>query len=115
MFRTALLGIALGASALPALAADGQKVFQFQCKGCHSAESNTSAPTLKGIFGAKIAGRSDFTYSDALAAKTGIWDQTTLDAFLTSPSGFADGTRMPNGLSKGEDRAAVIEFLKSWK
>ena len=115
MFRSALFGLALSAMALPALAAEGRQIFQFQCKGCHAEESSPSAPTLKGVFGAKIAGRSDFSYSRALSAKVGVWDETNLDAFLTSPAGFAPGTRMPISLSKPEDRAAIINFLKSWK
>jgi len=115
MFRSALSGLALSAMALPALAADGRQIFQFQCKGCHGDASSPSAPTLKGVFGAKIAGRSDFSYSPALSAKGGVWDETNLDAFLTGPAGFAPGTRMPFALSKREDRAAVISFLRTWK
>ena len=115
MFRSALSGLVLCAMAFPALAADGRQIFQFQCKGCHAEASSPSAPTLKGVFGAKIAGRSDFSYSEALSAKVGVWDETNLDAFLTSPASFAPGTRMPIALSKPQDRAAVIAFLKSSK
>lgn len=115
MSRTLSIALALAAVALPAAAADGAKIFQMQCKSCHADASTPMAPTLKGVFGAKIAGRSDYKYSAALTGKAGTWDAANLDAFITSPAKFAPGTRMPISLANVADRAAVIEHLKTLK
>jgi len=115
MFRSLSFALALAALAAPAVAADGARIFQLQCKTCHAEASTPMAPTLKGVFGAKIASRGDFKYSAGLAGKGGAWDGASLDAFLTAPAKFAPGTRMPMGLAKEDDRAAVIEHLKTLK
>lgn len=109
---TALLAI-LGAA--PAQAADGARVFQLQCKTCHGAKSTAMGPALAGVAGAKIAARSDFSYSPALKAKDGTWTDANLDAYLAAPAKFAPGTRMMVGVAKPDDRAAVIAYLKTLK
>jgi cytochrome c len=115
MFRSLSFALALAALAGPAAAADGARVFQLQCRTCHADASTPMAPTLKGVFGARIAGRADYKYSAALAGKKGVWDAAALDAFLTAPAKFAPGVRMPTGVARAEDRAAVIEHLKTLK
>lgn len=116
MFRSPVFVLALALTASPAAAADGARTFQLQCKTCHAEASTPMAPSLKGVFGARIAGRADFKYSPALKAKAGTWDAAALDAYLKAPAAFAPGGRMMTmGLTKAEDRAAVIEHLKTLK
>ena len=51
---------------------------------------------------------------ELLADHGGDWNYENLDKWLASPAGFAPGTKMSfAGLSKPEDRANVIAFLKS--
>ncbi len=102
-------------SAGPALAADGAKVFQLQCKSCHGAKSTPMGPSLAGVAGGKIAARSDFKYSAALSAKGGTWTDAALDAYVAAPAKFAPGTRMMVGVTNPADRAAVVGYMKTLK
>lgn len=94
---------------------DGEKVFK-KCKSCHVADKkqNRVGPHLVGIVGRDVASAEGFSYSEAL---TGIGEQWTLDrlnAWLEKPRDFAPGNKMTfPGLSKQEDRTAVIAWLQS--
>jgi cytochrome c len=105
---------ALLAAADPAV---GEKVFN-KCKACHSAEKggkNQVGPNLWNVVGAPIAHHEGFAYSAALAGKSNeTWTYDELNTYLTSPKTFAPGTKMTfAGLSKPEERAAVIAFLRT--
>lgn len=115
MIRFALAAAAVSLAAGPAFAEDGAQVFAAQCGICHKAVSTPLAPTLAGVAGAKIAGRSDFTYSPALKGKDGTWTDANLDAFLKAPAAFAPGTRMFKALPADDARAAVIGYLQTLK
>jgi cytochrome c len=102
-------------AAAPVFAADGEQVFNTNCKLCHSGPSTALAPSLQDVAGSKIASKEDFTYSDALKAKADTWTDANLDAFLKGPADFAPGTRMFIQPLSDEDRAAVIDYLKTLK
>ena len=91
-------------------AAKGKKLFT-KCKACHNAdaEKHKVGPYLVGIVGRKAAS-TDFTkYSKALKESGITWDE-----WLTNPKGMYPGTKMIYpGLKKAEDRANVIEYLKT--
>ncbi len=64
--------------------------------------------------GREIASVEDYSYSDALSGKDGVWDPATLDVYLTNPREWAPGTKMSfAGLKKDEERANVIAYLDS--
>lgn len=109
------VAVALGLHAGPALAADGARTFQLQCKTCHGAKSSPMGPALGGVSGGKIAGKADFIYSAGLKAKAGTWTDANLDAYLAAPTKFAPGTRMMVAVTKPDDRAAVVAYLKTLK
>jgi cytochrome c len=111
------LALILTLIAAPAFAATGQDVFNDKCGDCHTVDAvSGTAPSLKGVVGRKIASLSDFQYSDALKAKAGgVWTETALDAFLTSPKAFAPGTVMYGGAPDPGDRKAIIDYLKTVK
>ena len=97
--------------------AAGEAVFA-KCVSCHTIEqggANGIGPNIFGIVGKPIGKHvAGFAYSSALADHGGDWTYENLDAWLESPRGFAPGTKMSfAGLSKPEDRANVIAFLKS--
>lgn len=102
-------------SAVPAAAADGAKVFNLQCRACHGAKSTVAGPSLNGVAGRKIAGLSDFAYSQALKAKGGTWSDAALEAYLTAPGKFAPGGRMITAVAAPADRAALIAYMKTLK
>jgi len=104
------------ASLDPALVTKGKKVFR-KCMACHTAEPDKHrvGPSLHGVFG-RTAGTADgyARYSAGMKDKGVVWNETTLDAFLSNPRGYVDGTNMAfPGLKKEDDRAAVIEYLHS--
>lgn len=120
---------AVAAAAAPAPAADfktllasadvaaGEKVFG-KCKACHNAEkggANQVGPNLWNVVGAPIGHHEGFPYSTAIAARSGEkWTYDELNVYLTSPKAFAPGTKMTfPGLSKPEDRANVIAYLRT--
>ena len=124
MYKRTALGIAL--AALVAFAgstawagegdaAAGEKTFR-KCKVCHTVEEggkNKIGPNLFGLFG-KTAGTVDgYKYSSAMKESGVVWDETTLDQYLTKPADFIAKTKMRfAGLKSEEDRANVIAYLK---
>ncbi len=97
--------------------AAGEKVFA-KCGACHTINQGGAdgiGPNLWGVLGAPIgAHAAGFAYSSALSGHGGEWSYENIDAWLTSPRGFANGTKMSfAGLSKPEDRANVIAFLNA--
>ena len=99
-----------------AFAADGAQLFAMQCKLCHQPAGSTAmAPSLAGVAGAEIASKTDFNYSPALKAHGGTWTDDNLKAFLTSPAAFAPGTKMMISVPSDENRAALVDYLKTLK
>jgi cytochrome c len=99
-----------------ALAADGAQLFNMQCKLCHQPAGSTAmAPSLAGVAGAAIASKTDFNYSPALKAHGGTWTDESLTSFLKSPAAFAPGTKMMISVPSDENRAALVDYLKTLK
>ncbi len=82
------------------------------CTDCHSLDKNDVGPRHRGVFGRKAGSLPDYPYSDALKHANFIWDEQTLDRWLTNPQAFVPGVRMFYHLDKAQDRADVIAFLK---
>jgi cytochrome c2 len=109
-------GLGLTLAATPALAADGAQLFAMQCKMCHQATGSTAmAPSLAGVAGGPIAAKADFNYSPALKAHGGTWTDDNLNAFLKAPAAFAPGTKMMMSVPSDENRAAIVDYLKTLK
>lgn len=88
-----------------------------QCQACHTFEKggpNRVGPNLWGIVGRARASEPGFNYSAAMKAKGGNWTFGELYAFLANPRGYISGTNMTfAGLSRGQQRADVIDFLNT--
>jgi len=86
-----------------------------QCAACHTFEKggkNLVGPNLWNIVGRARASEAGFNYSAAMKAKGGTWSFGELYSFLANPRGFVPGTNMTfAGLSRGQQRADVIDFL----
>lgn len=97
----------------------GQKSFANKCGICHVAAAgvaHTVGPNLHGVYGREPGKAAGFNYSAALADTQGAWDETRLDAFLTSPNTAVPGTAMPfQGLKSAAERQSVICFLQTLK
>ena len=89
----------------------GAKVYE-DCRLCHALDKNEIGPMHRGVFGAKAGSVSTYNYSPALKAASIVWDERTLDRWLTDPQAMVPGTKMVFSVDDAQDRADVIEFLK---
>ena len=89
----------------------GEKAFK-KCKACHSLTKNKMGPALGDIFDKKVGSVEGFKYSKAMRNSDIIWDEYTLDKFLTKPSKYIKGTKMRFRGLKPPYRDAVIKYLK---
>ena len=93
----------------------GEKLFR-QCQACHKVDEGVhgTGPSLYGVVGRDIAAIGEYSYSGALADLPGDWTPEALSAFIESPKGFANGTKMNyKGLPDVEKRANLIAYLDS--
>jgi cytochrome c len=99
--------------------AAGEKTFK-KCKACHVVDSdkNRVGPSLRGVVGRTAGSVGGYKYSKAMLAfgeGGAVWDDPTLNAWLTKPKDLVKGTKMSfPGLKKPEDRANVIAYLKQF-
>ena len=82
------------------------------CTDCHSLDQNDVGPRHRGVFGRKAGSLPDYSYSDALKSSNIVWNEETLDKWLTDPQAFVPGVKMFFHLDSAQDRADVIAYLK---
>jgi cytochrome c len=91
--------------------AHGATVYQ-ECMICHSLDKNGIGPRHQGVFGRKAGSLPDYNYSAALKGSDIVWNETTLDQWLTNPQALVPGTKMMYSVDNAQDRADVIAFLR---
>jgi cytochrome c len=99
----------------PAWAADatrGGDLYESRCFGCHSLDANRIGPMHRGVFGRKAGSVADFGYSPAVKNSPVVWDEQTLERWLTNSQQVIPGTRMNFRVALPEDRADIIAYLK---
>jgi cytochrome c len=120
MNKLVVIALATMASSTPVVAetgnaARGQRDFGV-CAPCHSLEPdrNMTGPSLAGLWGRKAGSLPSFErYSDALKSSGIIWDDRSLDGWLTDPPRMVPDNEMPfNGIEDARDRADLLAFLK---
>ena len=116
MASAMMLAVVLaGGQSMPSFAAGdaahGATVYQ-QCMICHSLTANGIGPRHGGVFGRKAGSLPDYDYSAALKASNIVWNETTLDQWLTSPQALVPGNKMMFSVKNAQNRADVIAFLK---
>jgi len=113
-----LLAAVTALLALPAFvqaasdAVRGEQLYESRCIGCHSLDANRVGPMHRGVYGRRAGAVDDFDYSPALADSTVVWDDDTLDRWLTDPESVISGQRMNFRVTTAADRADIIAFLK---
>ncbi len=117
----AAIAVALLVIAQPAQAQEaspGRRLFLNACGVCHAAEAGAphrQGPGLFGIFGKAAAQAEGFKYSEALKTSGFVWDEATLDTWLTDAQAARPGTIMLYKQANPERRQLVIEYLKTVK
>lgn len=106
--------------AAPADAAYGQKLFG-QCAVCHAVSDDPravaarpAAPSLWGVYGREAASRDDFRYSPALKKSGIVWNDETLDEWISNPHKVVSSTMMSfPGEPNPANRRDIIAYLKT--
>jgi cytochrome c len=120
--RAGLMLVALGVSTAvsPTLAAEGnstrgQRVFN-ACAACHSLQpdQNMTGPSLAGLWNRKAGSVASFSrYSPALKSANIVWNDKTLDDWITDPQHLVPGNQMTfPGVKDARQRADLLAFLK---
>ena len=89
--------LAAGTAAAAGLAGDARTAarrFIEACQDCHSLDKNDVGPRHRGVFGRKAGSLPDYDYSDALKSANIVWNEETLDKWLTDPQAVAPGAKM---------------------
>ena len=97
IFAMALgLALATGQSVSGFAAGDAEHgaVIYRNCMACHSLDKNGIGPRHRGVFGRKAGSLPDYQYSAALKASNIVWNETTLDQWLTNPQVLVSGSNI---------------------
>jgi len=97
-------------------AAKGEQEFA-KCAVCHAKNmANGIGPGLASVIGRHAGSVPGFGYSQAMKKSNIVWDEKSLDAFITSPQTAVPGTSMPfPGLMDAGERNDLIAYLETLK
>ena len=93
-------------------AARGKAVFEKRCTGCHALNQNREGPRLLGVYGRTAGSVEGFDYSVSLRDSHIVWNDATLERWLTDTDGLVPGNNMDFHVAKPDERADVIRFLR---
>ncbi|HYX02641.1 MAG TPA: cytochrome c family protein [Reyranella sp.] len=97
-------------------ASRGQRLYNQQCRACHTLEqggASPAGPNLHGLFGRKAGTAPGYEFSDAMK-KSGIaWDETTLAEYTRDPKAKVPDTKMVyGGMKQPAQLADLLAYLK---
>jgi cytochrome c len=113
---TVALVAMFGGGADAADAARGEHVYA-PCAVCHPKDkTNSIGPGLLGVVGRQAGSAPGFRYSQAMKTSNIVWDEKSLDAFITAPQKALPGNVMPfAGLPDPQQRTDLIAYLETLK
>jgi cytochrome c len=88
----------------------GKTVYEV-CMGCHSLDEDDVGPRHRGVVGRVAGSVPGYAYSPALKSSHIVWNQDTLDRWLTNPQALVPGAKMFFAMPNAQDRADVIAYL----
>ena len=93
-------------------AARGEQIYA-RCLACHALAFDRVGPHHCGLFGRLAGSVPNFNYSPAMKNSHIVWNDKTLDRFLSSPLKTVPGTSMTyDGVSDAEERGDLIAYLR---
>ena len=94
----------------------GERLFNQQCKTCHTVEKdgrNGVGPNLFGIFGSKAGAVQGFSFSEAMQKSGIVWDDKTMAEYLKDPkTRVPDGKMVYAGLKQQAQLDDMIAYLR---
>jgi cytochrome c len=109
----AALGVGIAAALLNAQATkSGADIFASRCSGCHALDRDKEGPRLGGVYGRTAGTVEGFQYSSALKNSKLVWNNETLDKWLTDPDKLVPNNDMGFHDDNSQERQALILFLK---
>ena len=112
---TILTGVVCATLAIAASNKDserGREAFEKRCTGCHTLDKIKVGPPLRGVYGRNAGRDPQFAYSDALKNTSVMWDESTLDRWLTDTESIIPDNDMAFRLNDPADRANIIAYLR---
>jgi cytochrome c len=104
--------LAVASNAAGGDAERGRSLYQSRCTACHSIEYNGVGPAHQGVYGRKAGSAPDYAYSEALKRSDVVWNDGTLNKWLTNPEKFIPGQKMGFSVPNAKERADLIAYLK---
>lgn len=90
----------------------GKALFEKQCTGCHALTKNKEGPQLQGVFGRTSGTAAGFVYSAALKKAGIVWDESSLDKWLSDPDALIAGNEMDFSVADAQERMDLIKYLR---
>jgi cytochrome c len=90
----------------------GKVLFDKRCVGCHALSRNHQGPQLQGLYGRTSGAVADYAYSTALKKAKIVWNDKSLEQWLTDPDAFLPGNNMDFSVPRPQDRQDLICYLK---
>ncbi len=112
MLLACALALAAVADATAADADRGKELYQSRCGACHLLDANRIGPSHRGVFGRTAGTVEGFNYSTAVKNSGVVWNEQTLDTWLTNPQAMIPGQRMNFRIANEADRADIIAYLR---
>ena len=89
----------------------GKQVFA-ACAPCHAPDQNGVGPKLGGVLNRPAGSVEGFRYSRAMKNSRIVWDEKSLDVYLTEPQKLVPGNLMPfSGIADARKRGDLIAYL----
>ena len=115
-FSIALMGVAGTVAAQSGDAAKGERLFNQQCKSCHTVEKggrNGIGPNLFGVFGRKAGSAEAFDASEAMKKSGIVWDDRVMTEYLRDPKAKVPESKMIfAGLKRQDQIDDMLAYLR---
>jgi cytochrome c len=89
----------------------GRAVFEKRCTGCHSLSGEREGPRLHDVFGRKAGSLPGFDYSPGLKNSGIVWNQETLEKWLSGPDSLVPDTKMDFSVPKAQERKDLAAYF----